>query len=185
MRVAFCHAPVEKYVRIPRGVCKPRHLALHRRLVQANLFVAESRQSGLEGARVRASRCLSLHLLPRSLGHGEPQEVCVVDRRGFRVAPRSGEDRPAHYFDGHCWMSNCCCSGTQLTGQTRRDADQEPEGSAMKRAERAVGLIMYISMDRPDLLFSSKTVMSTQDLEVSGGTSGCWSTSTGRVPGGR
>ena len=58
--------------------------------------------------------------------------------------------------------------GTKATGHGRRDADQELEGSAVKLAQRASGPIMYIRMERPDLQFSSKTVMSTiaKPLEI-------------------
>ena len=51
--------------------------------------------------------------------------------------------------------------GTKATGHRRLDGGQELEGSAMNLAQRASRLIMYISMDRPDQQFSSKTVMST------------------------
>ena len=45
--------------------------------------------------------------------------------------------------------------------QLEGDADRELECSVMKLAQRVSGLIMYISKDRPDLQFSSKTVMIT------------------------
>ena len=51
--------------------------------------------------------------------------------------------------------------GTKQTVHGRRDAEQELEGSATKLAQRASGLIMYISMDRHDLRFRSTTMMST------------------------
>ena len=40
---------------------------------------------------------------------------------------------------------------SSATGNGRRDVDQELEGSAMKLAQWACGLIMYISMDKPVL----------------------------------
>ena len=58
--------------------------------------------------------------------------------------------------------------GTKATGHGQRDADRELQCSVLKLAQRASGLIIIISMDRPDLQFSSKTVMSTvaKPLEI-------------------
>ena len=52
--------------------------------------------------------------------------------------------------------------GSKATGHGRRNADQKLECTVMKLAQRASWLIMYISMDWPDLQFSSKTVLSRE-----------------------
>ena len=46
-------------------------------------------------------------------------------------------------------------AGTKAPGHGRRDADQDMEGSVMKLAQQASRLIMHISIDQPDLRFSS------------------------------
>ena len=73
-----------------------------------------------------------------------PQEVCVAERR--RV--RHGDPSRVGQFIARA-----------MVGATRTES-WELEGSVMKLAQRASGLIMYISMDRPDLQFSSKTARS-------------------------
>ena len=92
-----------------------------------------------------------------------------VERRRVRVARRSGEGWAVHCADGHSWMSifqqflEPEQRATVVVMRTR-----SWQGSVMKLPQRASGLITHISMDRPELPFSSKTVMSTiaKPLEV-------------------
>ena len=101
------------------------------------------------------------------IGPGAQTELRFLQRSirwsaaGFTYQADSKQvDKLIHILDVDTCKS-ALSPGTKATGQARRDADELLDGTRASEARTGSGLSTYVSVDRPDRQYVTKTVMSS------------------------